>query len=107
MQLNDRLDKIENKTDDRFEQMDGQFKTVHQEIAEIKTQLVKQDIEIKGEIKALGAELRGEIKSLGAEVKGIAKQIDTQEFINRSVVVGFVVAVVALVIKLFLPYLVS
>jgi hypothetical protein len=59
------------------------------------------DIKI-GQIK-LEAELKGEIKALETEVKGIGKRLDTQEFINRSVVVGFVLALTAGAIKLFFP----
>jgi phage host-nuclease inhibitor protein Gam len=109
------------RMDARFDKVDEQFKAVHQEIAEIKTQMVKQDaelkqemaeiktqivkqeVELKGEIKALGTELRGEVKNLRTEMQGIGKRLDTQEFINRSVVVSFLVAVLAGVVKLFLP----
>ncbi len=40
---------------------------------------------------------------LEVEVKGISKRLDNQEFINRSVIVGFVLAVAAGVVKLFFP----
>jgi hypothetical protein len=40
-------------------------------------------------------------------MQGIGKRLDTQEFINRSVVVGFVLAVLAGVVKLFLPQFMS
>jgi hypothetical protein len=45
----------------------------------------------------------GEIKELEADIKGIGKRLDTQEFINRSVIVGFVLAVGAGAIKFFFP----
>jgi uncharacterized protein (DUF849 family) len=93
--------------DARFDKIDEQFKTVHQEMAEIKTQMVKQEVELKGEMKALGTELRGEVKNLSTEIQGISKRLDTQEFINRSVMVSFVVAVLAGIIKLFLPQFIS
>ena len=59
------------------------------------------DIKI-GQVK-LEAELKGELKALDIEVKAIGKRLDTQEFINRSVVVGLVLAIAAGAIKLFFP----
>jgi predicted nuclease with TOPRIM domain len=61
------------------------------------------ETELKGRIDKLEAELKGEIKALEIEVKGIGKRLDTQEFINRSVVVGFVLAISAGAVKLFFP----
>jgi predicted nuclease with TOPRIM domain len=40
---------------------------------------------------------------LKAEVKAINKRLDSQEFINRSVAIGVMVALVTGVIKLFFP----
>ena len=40
---------------------------------------------------------------LKAEVKAINKRLDSQEFINRSVAIGIIVALVTGVIKLFFP----
>jgi hypothetical protein len=102
------------RMDARFDKVDEQFKVVHQEMAEIKTQIVKQEVELKGEMAAIKtqivkqeAELKGQIKALSIEMQGIGKRLDTQEFINRSVVVGFVLAVLAGVVKLFLPQFMS
>ncbi len=51
----------------------------------------------------LEEKLTGDIKALDIEVKGINKRLDSQEFINRSVAVGFILAFVTGVIKLFFP----
>lgn len=51
------------------------------------------------------SELKGDIKALDAKVEGIGKRLDTQEFINRSVIVGFILAIAAGVVKLFVPNL--
>jgi predicted nuclease with TOPRIM domain len=45
----------------------------------------------------------GEVKALEAKVDGLGKRLDTQEFINRSVFVGLVLAIAAGVVKLFFP----
>jgi predicted nuclease with TOPRIM domain len=47
--------------------------------------------------------LTGEIKTVNAKLDGLGKRLDTQEFINRSVVVGLVLAIAAGVVKLFFP----
>ena len=57
---------------------------------EVKTHLVKVEKEIKGEIKVLEA-----------RIDGISKRIDTQEFINRGVIIGLVLAVLGLFAKVF------
>jgi murein lipoprotein len=43
------------------------------------------------------------IKTVNAKLDGLGKRLDTQEFINRSVVVGLVLAIAAGVVKLFFP----
>jgi exonuclease VII large subunit len=47
--------------------------------------------------------LTGEIKTTNAKLDGLSKRLDTQEFINRSVMVGLVLAIAAGVVKLFFP----
>ena len=51
----------------------------------------------------LEEKLIGEIKAVNARLDGLDKRLDTQEFINRSVVVGLVLAIAAGVFKLFFP----
>lgn len=80
--------------DAKFEAVDAKFEKLQGNMTEIKV----------GQVR-LESELKGEIKALEAEVKGIGKRLDTQEFVNRSVVAGFLLAIVAGVIKLFLPYI--
>jgi uncharacterized coiled-coil DUF342 family protein len=83
--LDQKIDRLDQKVDDKFEgfrkEVDNKLENLQKDIVEVKVELVK---------------LQGEVGSIG-------KRLDTQEFINRSVVVGFVLALVAGVIKLFLP----
>ena len=74
-----KLDKIETKID-----------KLSTDIGEVKTHLVKVEEEIKGEIKVLEA-----------RIDGISKRIDTQEFINRGVIIGLVLAVLGGFAKVF------
>lgn len=60
------------------------------DVSDVKTHLVKAEEEIKGEIKVLEA-----------RIDGIGKRIDTQEFINRGVIVGLILAVLGGFAKIF------
>jgi murein lipoprotein len=80
-QLMKKMDRLDEKIDRLDQKVDNKVESLQKDIVEVKVELVK---------------LQGEVGSIG-------KRLDTQEFINRSVVVGFVLALVAGVIKLFLP----
>ena len=54
-------------------------------------------------MKALDERLTGKIETINAKIDGLGKRLDTQEFINRSVMVGLVLAIAAGVFKLFFP----
>ncbi|MEA5533813.1 Bdr protein [Crocosphaera sp. XPORK-15E] len=77
------------------------------QIKELDTKLTGQiqesDTKLTGQIKELDTKLTGQIKELEATVNGVSKRLDTQEFINRSVVVGFILAILAGLAKLFFP----
>ena len=84
--LEEVLKRIEDK-------IDNNQKEIKQEIKEINTKLEK--------LNTVEVEL-AEVKT---ELKGINKRLDSQEFINRSVAVGFILAFVSGFIKLFFPNL--
>ncbi len=91
-----KFETMQKNMDTKLETLDTKFETLQKDVVELKVGQVRLESEIKGEIK-----------SLTTEVNGIGKRLDMQEFINRSVVVGFVVAVLAGVVKLFLPIVTS
>ena len=84
--LEEVLKRIEDK-------IDNNQKELKQEIKDINTKLEK--------LNTVEVEL-AEVKT---ELKGINKRLDSQEFINRSVAVGFILAFVSGFIKLFFPNL--
>ena len=84
--LEEVLKRIEDK-------IDSNQKELKQDIKEINTKLEK--------LNTVEVEL-AEVKT---ELKGINKRLDSQEFINRSVAVGFILAFVSGFIKLFFPNL--
>jgi uncharacterized protein (DUF849 family) len=79
---------------------------INQNLADINQKIAKlqEDVnELKiGQVR-IENELKGEIKVLDTKIEGISKRLDTQEFINRSVIVGFVLAVGAAVTKILFP----
>lgn len=48
-------------------------------------------------------DLKVEITEVKTELKGVNKRLDSQEFLNRSVTAGFILAFVSGLIKLFFP----
>ncbi|NES22775.1 MAG: DUF4164 domain-containing protein [Symploca sp. SIO3E6] len=109
-QINQKLDRMDEKfesfrkdVDDKFDDLqkdvDEKFDNLQRDVDDKFDNLQKEVVEVKiGQVR-----LEGEIKNLEVEVKGIGKRLDTQEFINRSVVVGFVLAIAAGAVKLFFP----
>lgn len=71
------------------------LKELKQEIKAVNSKLdtMQKDItDLKvGQVR-LEEKLTGDIKSLDTEVRGINKRLDSQEFLNRSVAVGFILA---------------
>ena len=113
-QINTKLDKIdqriEHMQDDITELKIGQVRLENEVKGEIKAldakltgEIQAIDLKLTGQIQSLDSKLTGEIKTLDATVGGIGKRLDTQEFINRSVIVGFVLAVGAAVVKILFP----
>jgi len=98
-EISQKLDRQDEKFESFREDVDKKFDNVQDKFEELQKEIVEIKI---GQVR-LENELKGEIKNLETEVKGIGKRLDTQEFINRSVVVGFVLALVAGTVKLFFP----
>jgi len=97
--VDDKFDNLQKGVDDKFDSLQGKFDNLQDKF----DNLQKEVVEIKiGQVR-LESEIKGEIKTLESEVNGIGKRLDTQEFINRSVVVGFVLALAAGTFKLFFP----
>ncbi|NET58607.1 MAG: hypothetical protein F6K47_21370 [Symploca sp. SIO2E6] len=98
-QISKKLDHMDEKFESFRKDVDNKFESIQKNVDDKFENLQKEVVEIKiGQVR-----LEGEIKNLEIEVKGIGKRLDTQEFINRSVVVGFVLALVAGTVKLFFP----
>jgi hypothetical protein len=69
---------------------------------ETKVDKISEDVsDIKTNLVRVEAELKGEIWVLDEKIDGIVKWVDTQEFINRGVVIGLVLAILGGFAKIF------
>lgn len=71
------------------------LKEIKQEIKDVNTKLDKMDERFN--------KLEIAVTEVKTELKGMNKRLDSQEFINRSVAIGVIVALTSGVIKLFFP----
>ena len=84
-EINGKLDKMDEKFETKLDKIDEKFETKFDKIEERLTKIEVGQAEIK------------------TEIKGINKRLDSQEFINRSIAIGVIVALVTGVVKLFFP----
>ena len=92
-QFNQKFDKI----DQQLEKIDQRFDKIDQRFDKIDERLNKIEI---GQAR-LEAELKGEIKRVEEKIDGLDKRLGFQEFINRGVLIGFIMAILGGLAKLF------
>lgn len=78
------------KIDARFDKLELKLDKVSEDVSELKTNLVRVELELKGEIKVLDE-----------KIDGIGKRLDQSEFINRGVIVGLVLTILGGFVKIF------
>jgi chromosome segregation ATPase len=107
-EVNQKFDKFEQKMDRQFTEVNQKLDKMDQKLnkleigqAELSGDIKALDEKLSGEIKILDEKLSGEIKALDEKVGGIDKRLENQEFINRSVLVGLIVALIGGAVKLF------
>ena len=61
---------------------------------ELKGELKNLDEKLSGQIKAVDERLSGQIKSLDTKVEQIDKRVGNQEFLNRGIFIGLLLALV-------------
>lgn len=86
--LKEILNKFEQKIDKISEDLQTRFDKVDERLTKIEV----------GQ-----AEIKGDIKALDERIKGVDERLKSVKFINRSVVVGLVLALTAGFLKLFFP----
>ncbi len=70
---------------------------IDQKIDKIDERLNKLEI---GQVR-LESELKGELKRIEEKIDGLDKRLDFQEFINRGVLIGFILAILGGLAKVF------
>lgn len=88
--LDSRFESLETKLESRLEKLETKLDKVSEDVADVKTNLVR-----------IEATFKGEIVGLSKDIQGINKRLDGQEFINRGVAIGLLVALLGGLAKLF------
>ena len=88
--LDSRFETLEKKLENWFEKLETKLDKVIVDVAEVKTNLVRVE-----------ATFNGEIEGPSKDIQGISKRLDGQEFINRGVAIGLLVALLGGLAKLF------
>lgn len=70
--------------------LSSKIDSVAADVSDLKTNLARAE-----------AELKGEIGILDQKIDGLTKRVDTQDFINRGVIVGLVLAILGGFAKIF------
>lgn len=78
--------------------------TIEQDLKEI---LAKIDLKLDSlqkdlvDLKVGQTEIKGEIKTLDEKIKGLDERVKNQDFINRGILVGLILAIIGGLAKLF------
>lgn len=106
--INQRFEQLEQKFDQRFEQIDRRFEQLEQKFdkkfEQLEQKLDKKFDELVKKIERLQEDvndLRAKHAGLTEKIGGLDKRIENQEFVNRGVVVGLILAFLAGLAKLF------
>lgn len=77
---------------------------VEYDLKEILTRLENKIDKLENKIDKIGedvTDLKVKVEVLAEKVEGISKRLDTQEFINRGVIIGLILAVLGGFAKIF------
>lgn len=91
---------VNQKMDKQFAEVNQKFAEVNQKFSEVNQRLDKVDERLT-KLEVGQADIRGEIRTLDERISGIGKRLDNQEFLNRGVMVGLLVGLLAGVAKAF------
>lgn len=80
------------KIDNRFDKINDRFDELQKEVVEIKVNVAHME-----------GELKGEIQTVSEKVDGLNKRVDTQDFVNRAVISGLIVTLLAGAFKMLFP----
>lgn len=89
------------KIEARFDRLDQKVDNLAKELNSFKTKVAEDFGDLIPAIIRVENTLKGEIKVLSEKVDGLSKRVDTQEFINRGVIIGLILAVLGGFAKVF------
>lgn len=99
--LETKFDKLEGKVD----KLGTDFADLKIKIAEdfgsLRSEMTKNNSSLRADLVRVETTLKSEIEVLSGNVDNIVKRIDTQEFINRGVIIGLILAVLGGFAKVF------
>lgn len=108
IEIADILKDMQSKQDRIFADMQSKQEKILEEIKELKIGQTKLegrietlDKKLSGQIETLDEKLSGQIKTLDAKVEQIDKRVAYQEFINRGVLIGLILALLGGAAKIF------
>jgi chromosome segregation ATPase len=84
--LKEILAKLDQKLDGLQKNIDQKFESLQKDIVDLKV----------GQ-----TEVKGEIKTLGERINGLDERVKSQDFINRGILVGLILAILGGLAKLF------
>jgi predicted nuclease with TOPRIM domain len=102
--LDQKFSNFETRFEEKFDKIDQQFDKVNQRLDRIEndvTDLKVGQVRLEGELKRVEVELKGQVERVEEKIDGLDKRLEFQEFINCGVLIGFIVAILAGLAKLF------
>lgn len=81
------------KLDGKLDKLDEKVDNMSKDLSDFKIHVAEDFGALRGDIVRVESILQGEIKVLSEKVDGLGKRVDTQEFINRGIIVGLILAV--------------
>lgn len=92
------LKEVLGKIDQKLDNITKEISEIRQkDLVELKVSVVR----LEGEIKRIDGEIKRVDEKLDTKFDGLNKRLDTQEFINRGVLVGLIVAILGSFAKIF------
>jgi predicted nuclease with TOPRIM domain len=84
-----------------LEQINQKLDNVQKDMTDLKVSNARLEEKLSGQINSLDEKLSGQINTLDEKVTGFGKRLENLEFVNRSIVVALVVAILGGFAKLF------
>lgn len=101
IQIETDLKDVLGKIDQKLDKLDNKLDSVQKDVTDLKIGQAR----LEGEIKAIDEKFTSKINGLDekftSKVDGLDKRLSNQEFLNRAVVVGLLLAILGGLAKLF------